>query len=68
MGETIENMINVLESEIDFLKDKVKYNNLDLQGDLEQFKDMKDKDEYKRVLHILKALKINSEYYINKIK
>ena len=68
MGETIESMINVLESEIDFLKDKVKYNNLDLQGNLEQFKDMKDKDEYKRVLHILEALKINSEHYINKIK
>ncbi len=68
MGETIESMICVLESQVEFLKDKVKYNNLDLQGNLEQFKDMKDKDEYKRVLHILEALKINAEHYINKIK
>ena len=68
MGETIESMICVLESQVEFLKDKVKYNSLNLQGNLEQFKDMKDKDEYKRVLYILEALKINAEHYINKIK
>ena len=67
MGETIESMINVLETQIEFLKDKVKYNNLDLQGSLEQFKNL-DKDEKQRLLYVLEHLKINAEHYINKIK
>ena len=63
MGETIESMINVLETQIEFLK----YNNLDLQGSLEQFKNL-DKDEKQRLLYVLEHLKINAEHYINKIK
>ena len=44
MGETIESMINVLKSQIEFLKDKVKYNNLCSRGSLDQFKNL-DKEE-----------------------
>ena len=66
MGENIENMINVLETEIDILKDKIKYNNL--EGSLTNISNMKDKDEKKRILYILNCLKKNAEHYINKIE
>lgn len=67
MGETIESMINVLQTQIEFLKDKVKYNDLCLRGNLEQFKNL-DKEEKERVIYILGNIKINAEHYINKIK
>ncbi len=67
MGETIESMIQVLQTEVDFIKDKVKFNNLSLNGNLEQFKNL-DKDEKQRLLYVLEHLKINAEHYINKIK
>ena len=67
MGETIESMINVLKSQIEFLKDKVKYNNLCSRGSLDQFKNL-DKEEKERVIYILGDIKINAEHYINKIK
>lgn len=67
MVETIESMINVLESQIEFLKDKIKYNNLCTRGNLEQFKNL-DKEERERVIYILRNIKINAEHYINKIE
>ncbi len=67
MGETIESMIQVLQTEVDFIKDKVKFNNLSLNGNLEQFKNL-DKEEKQRLLYVLEHLKINVEHYINKIK
>ena len=67
MGETIENMIQVLQTKVDFIKDKVKLNNLSLNGNLEQLKNL-DKDEKQRLLYVLEHLKINIEHYINKIK
>lgn len=66
MGENIENMINVLETDIDILKDKIKYNNL--EGSLTNISNMKDIDEKKRILYILNCLKKNAEHYINKIE
>lgn len=67
MGETIESMIQVLQTEVNFIKDKVKFHNLSLNGNLEQFKNL-DKDEKQRLLYVLEHLKINVEHYINKIK
>ena len=67
MGETIKSMIQVLQTEVDFIKYKVKFNNLSLNGNLEQFKNL-DKDEKQRLLYCLEHLKINAEHYINKIK
>lgn len=68
MGETIESMINVLQTQVSILTDKIVYNNLHFSGNLDQIKDMKDKDEKERILYILEHLKINTEHYINKIK
>lgn len=67
MGETIESMIQVLQSGVDFIKYKIKFNDLCLSGNLEQFKNL-DKDEKQRLLYCLEHLKINAEHYINKIK
>ena len=66
MGENIENMINVLETEIDILKDKIEYNNL--EGSLTNISNMKDKVERKRILYMLNCLKKSAEHYINKIE
>lgn len=68
MGETIESMINVLKTKVDILEDKIIYNDIDFNGNLEQIKDMSDKEEKERILYILEYLKINAEHYINKIK
>lgn len=68
MGETIESMINALKMKVDILEDKIIYNDIDFNGNLEQIKDMSDKEEKERILYILEYLKINAEYYINKIK
>lgn len=68
MGETIESMINALKTKVDILEDKIIYNDMDFNGNLEQIKDMSDKEEKERILYILEYLKINAEHYINKIK
>lgn len=68
MGETIESMINGLKTKVDILEDKIIYNDIDFNGNLEQIKDMSDKEEKERILYILEYLKINAEHYINKIK
>ena len=68
MGETIESMINALKTKVDILEDKIIYNDIDFNGNLEQIKDMSDKEEKERILYILEYLKINAEHYINKIK
>lgn len=68
MGETIESMINALKTKVDILEDKIIYNDTDFNGNLEQIKDMSDKEEKERILYILEYLKINAEHYINKIK
>ena len=68
MGETIESMINGLKTKVDTLEDKIIYNDIDFNGNLEQIKDMSDKEEKERILYILEYLKINAEHYINKIK
>lgn len=68
MGETIESMINALNTKIKILEDKMIYNNINFSGNLEQIKDMRDKEEKERILYILEYLKISSEHYINKIK
>lgn len=66
MGENIENMINVLETDIEILKDKIKYNNL--EGSLTNISNMKEKEEKKRILYILNCLRKNAEHYIRKIE
>lgn len=68
MGETIESMINALKTKVDILEDKIIYNDIDFNGNLEQIKDMSDKEEKERILYLLEYLKINAEHYINKIK
>ena len=45
MGETIESMINALKTKVDILEDKIIYNDIDFNGNLEQIKDMSDKEE-----------------------
>lgn len=66
MGENIENMINVLETDIEILKDKIKYN--ELKGEIRNIGKMKDKDEKKRIIYILDCLRKNAEHYIRKIE
>ena len=66
MGENIENMINVLETNIEILKDKIKYN--ELKGEIRNIGKMKDKDEKKRIIYILDCLRKNAEHYIRKIE
>lgn len=66
MGENIENMINVLETDIEILKDKIKYN--ELKGEIRNIGKMKDKDEKKRIIYILDCLRKNAEHYIKKIE
>ena len=70
MGETIESMIQVLQTEVDFIKDKVKFNNLSLNGNLEQFKKL-DKDEqefyretYTQIMKIING-ESNERYFSN---
>ena len=66
MGENIENMINVLETDIEILKDKIKHN--ELKGEIRNIGKMKDKDEKKRIIYILDCLRKNAEHYIRKIE
>lgn len=68
MGETIESMINVLQTKVTMLTDKVIYNNLHFSDNLDAIKNMKDKEEKERILYILEHFKIDVEHYINKIK
>lgn len=68
MGETVESMINVLETKVMVLKDKIEGNNIRLDGSLEQFKNLKDKDEKERFINLLEYMKIDVEHYINKMK
>lgn len=66
MGENIENMINVLETDIEILKDKIKNN--ELKGEIKNIGKMRDKDEKKRIVYILDCLRKNAEHYIRKIE
>lgn len=68
MEENIETMLNILETKIEIIKDKIRWNNLCLRGSINNLRDMKDKEKKQRIINCLIYLSNSAEHYAKYIK